>query len=229
MFLNFFRKDNSHYPDFWQQHLARSYKLAPKTAIKDIDFVIFDTETTGLDAHKDRIRSIGAIRLHQGELLINSAFEVYIQQEAFSKEAVLIHGLLKEGKEEKISEEQAIAAFVDFCDNAILVAHNAVFDVSIINTALKQLGCGKLKNNVVDTAHLAIRADGHSANGRLLDTSPYLLDALCDTYGIRKSQRHTAAGDAFITAVLLMKLLKKLEKRGVRTAADLLRKHNRLF
>ncbi|HKK78702.1 MAG TPA: hypothetical protein VJ933_03695, partial [Phaeodactylibacter sp.] len=77
----------------------------------------------------------------------------------------------------------------------------------------------KLKNKGVDTAVLARRLANHP---QLAKRGAFGLDQLCQDYHIPMSDRHTAAGDAYITAILLMKMLRRLEKRGVRTLGDLL-------
>jgi len=214
------------YPTFWLSYL-QYFETKPnkKTPIEDLTFVIFDTETTGLNPKTDKILSFGAVLLEGKEMNLSKSLESYVLQEQNNKEAVLIHGILQNGKEDKKSEEKAVIEFIEYIKDAILVGHNVAlaFDIAIVNEALKRLNAGSLKNKSLDTAKTAIRVDAHSPND-MIKSSDYMLDALCEKYNIRKSHRHTAAGDAFITGVLLMKLLAKLRIRGVKLRGELLRR-----
>ncbi len=222
---NFFlkKKQKSH-PEFWKEYLRHfEHKKDPKTPIETIRFVAFDTETTGLNPKKDRILSFGAVSLIGNRIEINDSLESYVTQPSTKKDAVLIHGILQNGKEKKKSEEEAVIEFVKYAGDAVFVGHNVAFDIAIVNAALKRLHAGPLKNKSLDTAKTAIRVDDHSPSD-MIKSSDYSLDNLCKRYNISMSNRHTAAGDAFITAILLMKLFPKLKKRGVSTLKDLLRR-----
>jgi len=96
----------------------------------------------------------------------------------------------------------------------VLVGHHLRFDISILNEALKKRHAGKLRNPLIDTRDLALRVE-KGRGGHDDQPGNYSLDALCQRYHIPGSDRHTAAGDAYITAILLLKLLGRLRKRGV--------------
>ena len=119
--------------------------------------------------------------------------------------SVPIHGILKEGKEEKIVEAEGIIRFLEFIKEATLVGHHVDFDIEMINQGLTRLGVGKLKNEFMDTEVM------YQKLNYLSQEQHSSLDELCDIYKIRKSDRHTASGDAFLTAQLFLKLKKKLE------------------
>lgn len=223
--LNIFsKKTNKPVPEFWKEYLAHfSEKQDGKTALEKIRFVSFDTETTGLNPQKDRILSFGAVSLTGNKMDLSNSLESYLIQESTKKEAVLIHGILQNGKESKKTEEEAVIEFVRYAKNAVLIGHNVSFDIAIVNAALKRLNAGPLKNKSLDTAKTAIRVDQHSPS-TIIKPSDYNLDTLCKRYNISMSNRHTAAGDAFITAVLLMKMLPKLKKRGVNNLKDLIKR-----
>ncbi|KAA3639517.1 MAG: 3'-5' exonuclease [Bacteroidetes bacterium] len=220
----FSKKSNKPVPEFWKEYLTFfTEKQDGKTPLEKIRFVAFDTETTGLNPQKDRILSFGAVSLSGNKMDLSNSLESYVVQDSTKKEAVLIHGILQNGKESKKSEEEAVIEFVRYAKNAVLVGHNVSFDIAIVNAALKRLNAGPLKNKSLDTAKTAIRVDQHSPS-TIIKSSDYNLDTLCKRYKISMSNRHTAAGDAFITAVLLMKMLPKLKKRGVNNFKDLLKR-----
>lgn len=216
------------YPAFYEAYLAHFAQAYPlNTPIESLRFVVFDTETTGLDPRTDKLLSIGAVVCQANEIPVRESFDLLLpaQKPAATKkgniaDAIIVHGILPGAREGTVPEAEAIPAFLAYCRQAVLVGHHVSFDVAMINRALDQLGAGPLKNPQVDTIHLARRV--HPPN----DSTPaghYTLDYLAKQHHIPLSDRHTAPGDAYITALLLLKLLAKLKIRGVKTLKDLLK------
>ena len=201
MSLNWFNKIIKEHPKFWETYLT----YFEENQSKEKRYVVFDCETTGLDYKSDRILSIGAVAIQHNEIIVNDYLEVFLHQEVFKAETVPIHGILREGKEEKIVEAEAVIRFLEFVKDATLVGHHVDFDIEMINQSLARLDLGKLKNQSMDTDIMYQK----------LKYLPYeqhtSLDELCTIYKIKKSDRHTASGDAFITALLFLKLKRKLE------------------
>ena len=201
MTFNWFKKIVKDHPKFWETYLT----YFDENQDKKKRFVVFDCETTGLDYRTDRILSIGAVAIENNQIIVSDFMEVFLLQDVFNAESVPIHGILKEGKEEKIVEAEAIIRFLDFIKDATLVGHHVDFDIEMINQGLARLEVGKLKNQAMDTDVM------YQKLKYLPQEQQSSLDELCDIYKIRKSDRHTASGDAFITALLFLKLKKKLE------------------
>ena len=111
--------------------------------------LFLDTETTGLNPKKDKILSIGAVSIINNNIEIADSFECFIKQDKFNSETVQIHGILKEGKTQKISEIEALTAFQEFVKDSVLIAHHIAFDETIINTALKNNNLPKLSNKTI--------------------------------------------------------------------------------
>jgi DNA polymerase-3 subunit epsilon len=109
-----------------------------------------------------------------------------------------------------------------YLDQSIIVAHHANFDRQMIDAALARLGAGRLRNPFVDTANLAKRVQPPT---HYVSEERYGLDQLALLYGIPLQDRHTALGDAYITALLFLKLVAKLKGKGKFSLGDLLRKH----
>lgn len=188
--------------------------------MEEVSFVVFDTETTGLNVQKDRLLSIGAVRIKNGQFSVQDRLECYLHQ-AYQpdRQTVAVHGILPGERGGSLSEEESLRRFLGYIGGDVLVAHHAGFDLAMLNAGLSRLGCGKLQNKVADTGVLARRVAGSQPLSR---AGTYGLDQLCEQYHIPKSDRHTAPGDAFITALLFMKLLYRLKKRGVDTLGRLL-------
>ena len=209
MIFNWLFKKNKNYPDFYLEYLEH-FKNKKKGAIQDTRFVAFDTETTGFNKIEDRILSIGAISLIGKSIKVNNSLELYIHQDIFKPETVKIHGLMKQGSEEKVTELEAIKTFLAYINNAVLIAHHANFDRNMINQMLMRHGLGKLKNKFIDTGVL------YKKSLHIIyqdNTKPYTLDYLCKELNVPTVDRHTATGDALITAFVFLKILARLDKR----------------
>lgn len=193
------------YPKFWNDYLIH-FKGKQDTSINTLRFVVFDTETTGLNTKEDRILSIGTVAINNKVVKISDSFECYIIQDIFKTDSVKIHGILKEGNRIKISEKRAIELFLNHIENAVLIAHHAAFDVAMINAALKRMGLGKLKNRVLDLGHIYKKADINRSS-----KTHFSLDELAEQFKITQHDRHTASGDAYITALLFLKIIAKFK------------------
>lgn len=194
-----------HYPKFYEDYLS-SFKEKPNH-LDAVRFVVFDTETTGLNPKSDRILSIGTVAINQFQIDIADQLELYLKQDLFNSETVSIHGLLMEGTFDKLDEPEAIQYFLAHIKNAILVAHHVAFDVAMINEALRRMNLPKLKNKVIDTGKL------YKKTKYLKDDKHYSLDELCDQFDLTKHDRHTASGDAYLTALLFLKLTSLFKRK----------------
>ena len=196
------------YPEYWEQYISH-FRKAKEQAYSKTTFTVFDTETTGFDFKKDRMLSIGAVKVYDNKIRISEVFERYIQQEHFNPDTVKIHGILK-SEDTNAAEEDILKEFLVYIENSVLVAHHAYFDVTMINEALKRRGLPKLKNKVLDTGRLYAKS---RINSQFIDREKnYSLDELADVFQIPKKDRHTAVGDAYITALVFLKTVTKLYK-----------------
>ncbi|WP_299189978.1 PolC-type DNA polymerase III [uncultured Aquimarina sp.] len=201
---------NKELPDFWNNYLSLFENRFQKKTINEVRFVAFDTETTGFDYKDDRILSIGCVAINNTAIDVADQLEVYLQQEIFNSDTVEIHGIRKNNNFDTILEYKAIEQFIKYIGNAILIAHHADFDRKMINSALKRHGLGTLKNRFLDTGVL-FRKTKHIVYHTQRKHLHYSLDELCDDLKISKSDRHTASGDAFITALAFLKTIARLK------------------
>lgn len=176
-------------------------------------FVVLDTETTGFDYVNDRILCIGAITLKNGTINLQDAFEHYMDQEHFDKSSVQIHGIIRSDVLDHKSELQVLQLFLDYLGDSIIIAHHTKFDMTMINNALVRNGLDKIPNRTLDTASLYKKTLIKS--NLLQHKDHYSLDDLADKFDISKKDRHTAIGDAYITAIAFLKILKKLREKEV--------------
>lgn len=208
--MNFFKKIKAILSDFW----GTSEKSFDEELSGDIDstrFVVLDTETTGFDYTNDRILCIGAIVLQNNRIPIQESLEIFIQQEHYNQATAKIHGILKEYVLDRSTELEALQQFLAFLGDSIIVAHHTIFDVTMINKALERNGLPELKNRTLDTAVLYKKT--LLVSNLLERKENYSLDELADKFDISKKDRHTAMGDAYITAIAFLKILNKLREK----------------
>jgi DNA polymerase III subunit epsilon len=163
--------------------------------------IVIDTETTGLDpANGHRIIEIGCVELFNA-IPTGQSFHEYLDPERdVPDEAFRVHGLSAEFLSGKPKFRDVAERFVTFLGEAVLVAHNAEFDVRFLNAELAAHGHAAIGlERVVDTLALARRRHPGVPNS---------LDALCQRYGIDVSRRtkHGALLDAEILAEVYAEL-----------------------
>ena len=209
--------------DFVRDFLEwNSHAIPGIRALDQLNFTVLDTETTGLDPAKDAILSFGAVQISERRIQIHTAVEWYPQTENTSRKTAAIHGLVE--ITQPMPLEEFARNLLAYLSNSILVGHHVNFDLHMLERLLTPFGIEKLPNPVIDTLSMAIRLEhGPHADPTRIHPENYSLDQLCLRYGIEVDDRHTAAGDAFLTAQLLLKLLKIAEKKGIRTYKELMR------
>ena len=199
-----------------------SEKSIDETLLNTVEstrFVVLDTETTGFNYDNDRILCIGAVVLQNSVISIPDSFEIYIHQEHYDKNSAQIHGILKDWVMDKPSELEALQQFLAFLGDSIIVANHTMFDVTMINRALERNGLPHLTNKMLDTALLYKRT--LIISNLLERKEKYALDDLADKFDISKKDRHTAMGDAYITAIAFLKIVKKLKNLKGKSAFTL--------
>ncbi|MDC6351324.1 3'-5' exonuclease [Zeaxanthinibacter sp. PT1] len=185
------------------------------------EFVVLDTETTGFDYYTDRILCVGALKLREDRINVNDCLEIYLDQQHYNRESTEVHGILKNEGRDCVQEREAMLRLSNYIGDAIIVAHHTRFDMTMINKALKRQGLPALKNRTLDTSKMYRKT---------LITSPllrkkqsYSLDELADKFNLSKKDRHTALGDAYITALAFIRIVKILRKKYLNlTVMDLM-------
>ena len=186
-----------------------------KVPLRKLTYVAFDTETTGLNPSEgDRIIQLGAVRIVNGRLLHNECIDQLVNPErAVPKSSVEIHGIDPVLLPSQPPIKQVLPGFHAFAADSVLVAHNAAFDMRFLQLQEEAIGL-HFDNPVLDTLLLSSvvhpNQEGHS------------LDAIAERFNITIVGRHTALGDALVTAEILLKLIPLLEAQGIHTLEDAL-------
>jgi DNA polymerase-3 subunit epsilon len=190
--------------------------------LSELVYTVFDTETTGLDPRGgDEIISIGAVRVLNNRLLANDRFEQLVNpQRPLRWESVQIHGIRDEMLADQPVIEEVLPHFFKFAENTILVAHNAAFDMRMLQ--LKEAATGiRFINPVLDT--MLLSAVVHPAQ------EDHNLMTIARRLGIDVTGRHTAIGDALATAEMFLKLIPLLAKKGIHTLEEARRASERTY
>ena len=212
--------------DFELMHRAPSGALA-ETRLADLTCVVFDTETTGLlPSSGDEIVQIAALRRVGGRTVGGETFESLVNPgRPIPPGATEVHGITEEMVAGAPPIETVARRFHAFAEGAVLVAHNAPFDLEFLRR--HEAGTGvRFDHPVLDTVLLSAVVFGQSQT--------HTLDALTERLGITipAEARHTAMGDTIATAAALERLIPMLEGQGCVTFGQTVaavRRHARLL
>jgi DNA polymerase-3 subunit epsilon len=191
-----------------------------------LTYVVFDTETTGLQPHRDEVVQIGALRIVNGRVVPGEVIDQLVNPGIpIPTASTAIHGIAAADVAGAPGIEPAARAFHDFCAGAVIVAHNAPFDIAFLNRHAARTGV-TFDHPVLDTVLMSAVIWGAATT--------HTLDALADRLGahLPADVRHTALGDARATAEVFLRMLPILQSRGITTFGALVaetRKHGRLL
>ncbi|MHC5306090.1 DNA polymerase III subunit epsilon [Bartonella sp. LJL80] len=164
--------------------------------------IIFDTETTGLHKDSDRIVEIGCVEMID-RYLTGKTFHVYLNPQGviIPDEVVAVHGLTNERLKDEPKFDAIADDFLAFTEGAMMIAHNASFDLGFLNAELGRINKPLISvDRIIDTLAMARRK---------FPMGPNSLDALCKRFGIDNSHRtlHGALLDSEILADVYIELV----------------------
>jgi DNA polymerase III subunit alpha, Gram-positive type len=197
-------------------------KDEPRTTIlkmipfSDIDFVIFDVETTGLSpANGDRMIELGALKV-RGTQVIDRFYSLIDPQRPLSYGAFLVNGISTEMLEGAPVAAEVLPKFLRFLGGAVLVGHNVNFDLGFLNAELERSELAWRQGySVLDTRRLA--------RWLLPDLRSYRLQNVSYALAIEDFQQHRAMSDVEMTRQVFAQFLEMAFRRDVATLKQLLR------
>ncbi|MFM2318634.1 MAG: hypothetical protein RLZZ215_1255 [Pseudomonadota bacterium] len=203
-------------PEYYDFDLFKSSELSRSlddSLLTELTYTVFDTEATGLNpAGGDETIQIGAVRIVNNKLLHHEFFEQLIDpKRTIPPETIPIHGITPEMVKGQPTIESVLPAFHTFAQETILVAHNAAFDMRCFQ--VKEQATGVVFDHpVLDTLLLSAVVHPNQESHRL--------EAIAERFNVNIIGRHTAMGDAMVTAEIFMKMIPLLAEKGIYTLGE---------
>ncbi len=182
--------------------------------VDDVEYVVFDLETTGLSAQYDHIIEFGAIKVKNQEII--DTFFSYVKPPVdipvfISEKTNITNDEVKDAP----SIEQLVDRIESFIENSVLVAHNAQFDVAFINEVFTRNNKASIAQPIIDTLELS--------RVLLIDRKSFKLGRVARAFSIAYDEEvaHRADYDVLITNQVFYQLLVLAKEQGVKTLSDL--------
>lgn len=184
----------------------------PKGQKLDDTFVVFDIETTGLSKEREMITEIGAVKVENGKIV--DRFSAFVNPgKPIPQEITKLTGITDEMVSTAPKIQEVLPSFLEFTKDAILVAHNASFDMGFIRVAAERYCNIEIENTVLDTLELA----------RILlpQLNKHKLNIICEHLNISLVGHHRAVNDAEATAEMFLKFRDMLMEKNVFTLDEI--------
>jgi DNA polymerase III subunit epsilon len=190
------------------------------TDIDQVRFVVLDSETTGLNPRVDRLVTIGAVAVQNGEIVLDDAFGALIRVDE-NTTSVTVHGVTRDESRAGVEEAEALEKFLDYLGDGVIVGHHIDHDIGTFDAAYERHWGFRLANRSLDSMDLTLHLEKDGAFAGRPAIRRFTLDALCDRFGVIPHDRHTATGDAFITAQIFLRLVRLASRHGRSTLGRL--------
>ncbi|WP_339005249.1 PolC-type DNA polymerase III [Fusobacterium animalis] len=180
--------------------------------IDDEEFVVFDIETTGLNSHTNEIIEIGAVKIKAGRI-VDRYSQLINPGRPIPYHITEITSITDEQVANEPKIDEVIGKFVDFVGDAVLVAHNAPFDMGFIKRDIKKYLNTDYQCSVIDTLQMA--------RDLFPDLKKYGLGDLNKTLGLALEKHHRAVDDSQATANMFIIFLEKYKEKGLEYMKDI--------
>ena len=180
--------------------------------IDEEEFVVFDIETTGLNSHTNKIIEIGAVKIKAGRI-IDRYSQLINPEISIPYQITEITSITNEQVANQPKINEVIGKFVEFIGDAVLVAHNAPFDMGFIKRDIKEYLNIDLENSVIDTLQMA--------RDLFPDFKKYGLGDLNKSLGLALEKHHRAVDDSQATANMFIIFLEKYKEKGIEYLKDI--------
>lgn len=214
-------------PEVIRNHLQAFHEFNFSKPITETEFVVFDIETTGLNARGgDRIVSISALRLKEGRIDLSDAFhEIVNPNRDIPSASAVIHEILPRMVNGKPTIEKVLPDFIRYIGISVLVAHHEWLDMSFLNREMACLYGIPIQNIVLDTAVLdqALLAKKTPASMIAAMKIDSTLDAVAERYHVAVEGLHSSFWDALATAQIFQQMIKEVQGLGILSLKDFLK------
>ena len=177
----------------------------------DTEYVVLDIETTGLSFLTEKITELGAVKMKNGEII--EEFESFVNPEKPIPEKIVnITHITDEMVKDAGTIAEVLPKFLDFLGDAVLVAHNANFDIGFIRYNAEKLGY-KLDNTYIDTLSLSKQV--------FPELKKYKLGLIAEKLGIRVDVAHRALDDVITLVKVFNVIIERLKEQGIKTVTEI--------
>lgn len=195
-------------------------------SLDQVDYVVLDTELTGLDKKQDSIVSFGAVKMGGGSIRLGETFYRLVKPRSkMNHKSVVIHEITPSEVDRKPSIETVLPEFLTFCGTAVLVGHFLSIDLHFISREMKRILKASLLNPVLDTWKIVewLRWNSSASSAHSFSAKDFELYEIARTQGIPVQGAHNALMDAFMTAQVFQRLIPQLLTAGIKTLGEALR------
>ncbi|MCS6876030.1 MAG: 3'-5' exonuclease [Aquificaceae bacterium] len=175
-----------------------AWEVERETSVQDACFVVFDTETTGIDLKKDEPISIGAVKIEKLRIDLSKSFYALIKPTKSYRESIKVHGITPQDLEKAKDRREVCMEFLDYAKGCILSGYFVHLDVAMLKKLTKE-SCNEQPNfRTLDLLDMLERKNNIPTMEELLKSNKMPVSNL-----------HNALEDAYMTALLLLKFLKE--------------------
>jgi len=168
------------------------------------EYIVYDTETTGLNPKIDEILSIGALKIRGNKIITSEKFELFVQPEnEISEESIKIHQIRNIDLQNGSKPEEALEKFLHFIGSRPLIGFYLEFDINMINKYLKPYLGIKLPNKQIEVSSMYYDLKTKFMPNANVDLT---FDAIMKDLALPIFGKHDATNDAIMTAMIFVKL-----------------------
>ena len=176
------------------------------TPVEKASFIVFDTETTGLHPKRDELISLGALRIENLTLDLSSSFHEFLLPKRLNPESVEVHGITMEELRQKAKRlEDVLEDFLNYARGSVLVGFNVEFDAKVLDRYVRTVFAFPLPFYRLDVFRMWTRTGREGKS----------LKEIAQELEIPTAALHSALDDAYITALLFLKLAHRLREEPV--------------
>ena len=170
------------------------------------EYVVFDTETTGLNPKEDEILSIGAVKIRDNKILTSETFEIFLKpSKAISAKSIEVHGIRPCDLQNATDINEGVKKFLEFIGSRDLIGYYLEFDVAMINKYIKPMLGITLPNKMIEVSEMYFEEKITLIPQGNIDLR---FDTILKNYDIPNMGLHNAVNDAIMTAMIYLKLTK---------------------
>jgi len=177
--------------------------LFEKNIIKN-EYIVLDTETTGLNPKKDEILSIAAVKIINNKIITSKSFKIFIKpSNKISSKSISIHHILPDDLSNSVSINEALEELFSFIKNLPIIGYYISFDINILNTYIKKYIGTTLNNKQIELSDMYYKRYKKYSAYQFVDLK---FDTIIKELDIPKLKKHDALNDAIMSAMIYLKL-----------------------